>query len=106
MGWVDPWVRLGCRVGWVGSRFFSFWWVGLDSVHYSKSTGLQKIGKDYVNALKARLDKIWLHQAVKFDFTVDLTTKLQAQLLVLLSMVELGQNFPTCSGLGWVGSVS
>jgi len=25
MGWVDPWVGLG----WVGSRFFSFWWVGL-----------------------------------------------------------------------------
>ena len=23
--------------------------------------------------LKARLDKIWLHQAVKFDFTADLT---------------------------------
>jgi len=25
-----------------------------------------------VNAFKARLDKFWLHQAVKFDFTVDL----------------------------------
>jgi len=73
MGWVDPWVRLGCRVGRVGSRFFSFWWVGLDSVHYSKSTGLLKIRKDYVNALKARLDKIWLHQAVKFYFTANLT---------------------------------
>jgi len=30
MGWVDPWVGLG----WVGSRFFSFWWVGLGWVHY------------------------------------------------------------------------
>ena len=39
-------------------------------VHYSKST---KIGKDYVTAFKARLDKIWLHEAVKSDFTADLT---------------------------------
>jgi len=31
MCWVDPWVGLGClELGWpVGSRFFSFWWVGL-----------------------------------------------------------------------------
>jgi len=26
-----------------------------------------------VNAFKARLDKFWSHQAVKFDFTADLT---------------------------------
>jgi len=26
-----------------------------------------------VNAFKARLDKFWQHQAVKFDFTADLT---------------------------------
>jgi len=26
-----------------------------------------------VNAFKARLDKLWSHQAVKFDFTADLT---------------------------------
>jgi len=25
------------------------------------------------NAFKARLDKFWLHQAVKYDFTADLT---------------------------------
>jgi len=25
MGWVDP--RVG--LGWVGSRFLAFWWVGL-----------------------------------------------------------------------------
>ena len=37
MGWVDPWV------GWVlgqvglGQIFFSFWWIGLGWVHYSKS---------------------------------------------------------------------
>jgi len=51
MGWVDPWVGLG--------------WV-----HYSKSTeNLKRL----VNAFKTRLDKIWFHQAVKFDFTADLT---------------------------------
>jgi len=32
-----------------------------------------KIWKDYVNAFKARLDKISLHQTVEFDFTADLT---------------------------------
>ena len=26
-----------------------------------------------VNAFKARLDKLWKHQSVKFDFTADLT---------------------------------
>jgi len=34
-----------------------------------------------VNAFKARFDKFWQHQAVKFDFTVDLTgTKNQSRL--------------------------
>ena len=28
---------------------------------------------DAVNAFKAQLDKFWLHQAVKYDFTADLT---------------------------------
>ena len=27
----------------------------------------------FVNAFKARLDKFWKHQSVKFDFTADLT---------------------------------
>jgi len=44
-------------VGWVGSTVAK----------------VLKIGKNRVNAFKARLDKIWLHQAVKFDFTADLT---------------------------------
>jgi len=71
MGWLDP--RAG--LGWVGLdrvawRFISFWWFGLGWVHYSKST---KMGKDYVNAFKARLDKIWMHQAVKFDVMADRT---------------------------------
>ena len=56
MGWVDPWVGLGRDfsvfggVGWVGSTIAK----------------VLKIVKDYVNASKARLDKICLHQAVKF----------------------------------------
>jgi len=56
-------------MGWVGSRFFSFWWVWVGST----TAKVLKIWKDYVNAFKARLDKIWLHQAVKFDFTANLT---------------------------------
>ena len=34
---------------------------------------LQIVDASTVNAFKARLDKFWLHQAVKYDFTVDLT---------------------------------
>ena len=49
MGWVDPWVWLGR----VGLRFFSFWWVG------STIAKVLKIAKDYVDAFKARLDKIF-----------------------------------------------
>ena len=33
-----PWVELTHGLGWVGSRFFSFWCVGLGWVHYRKST--------------------------------------------------------------------
>ena len=30
MGWVNPRVELGrVGLGWVGLRFFDFWWVGL-----------------------------------------------------------------------------
>jgi len=50
MGWVDPWVGLG-----------------------PLQQKYQKILKDYFNAFKEGLDKIWLHQAVKFDFMADLT---------------------------------
>jgi len=51
-------------------------WVGL--THGLRLVGsttekVLKIRQDYVNAFKARLDKIWFHQAVKFDFTADLT---------------------------------
>jgi len=52
-----PWVGLTHGLGWVGST----------------TEKILKIWKDYVNAFKARLDKIWFHQAVKFDFTADLT---------------------------------
>jgi len=53
MGWVDPWVGLD----WVGSTLAK----------------VLKIWKDYVNALNALLDRFLLHQAVKFDFTADVT---------------------------------
>ena len=73
-------------MGWDGSRFFSFWWVG------STIGKVLKIWKDYVNAFKARLDKIWLYQAVEF-----------------VSCSWLGRVgskfFFACSWLGWVGSV-
>ena len=59
-------------MGWVGlgrdfSVFGGFGWVG------STIAKVLKIWKDYVNAFKARLEKIWFHQVVKFDFTADLT---------------------------------
>jgi len=85
------WVGLG-RVGF--GRDFSVLG-GLGWVHCSKST--ENLKGLYVNALKARLDKIWLHQAVKF-----------------LSCIGLGPNFPlvvgwiglgpSADGLGWIGS--
>jgi len=61
MNWVDPWVGLG----WVEIFQFLVGWVG------STIAKVLQILKDYGNAFKARLDKIWLHQAVKFDFTAD-----------------------------------
>jgi len=69
-----PWVGLTHGLGWVGlgrvglGRDFSVFG-GLGWVHYKK---VLKIGKDYLNAFKARLDKIWFHHAVKFDLTADL----------------------------------
>jgi len=45
-----PWVGLTRGLSWVGSTIAK----------------VLKILTDYVNAFKARLDKIWLHQAVKF----------------------------------------
>ena len=75
-----PWVGLTHRFCWVELGWFGSGWVkifqflcGLGWVHYSKST---KNWQDYFNAFKARLDKIWLHQAVEFDFVADLTGKL------------------------------
>ena len=57
MGRVDPWVGMGWHFQ------FSVGCVGFTTAK------VLKIWKDYANAFKARLDKIWLHQAVKFDFT-------------------------------------
>ena len=72
MGWVDPWVGLD-SIGSVEIFQFLAGWVG------STIAKVLKFRKDCVNAFKARLDKIWLHQAVKFV---------------------------SCVGLGRVGSVS
>jgi len=83
MGWVDPGDGLSC----VGSVW----------VQYSKST--LKIWKDYVNAFKARLDKIWLHQAVKFVSCIGLGRV--GSIFFHLRWVVLGQS---ADGLGWVGS--
>jgi len=59
------WVRLIQGLAWVGlGRDFSvsggFGWFG------STQAKLLKIWKDYLKTFKARLDKIRLHQAVKF----------------------------------------
>jgi len=54
-----PWVDSRVGLVWVGSRW----------VHYSKTA--KKIRKGYVSAFKAQLDKRWLQQAVKFDFTAE-----------------------------------
>jgi len=63
LGWPMGLVGLG----WVEIFQFLVGWVG------STIAKVLKIWKDYFNAFKARLDKIWLHQAVKFDFVADLT---------------------------------
>jgi len=57
---------------WVGlGRDFSvFGGLGLVG---STTAKVLKLLKEYFNAFKARLDKIWLHQAVKFDLKADLT---------------------------------
>jgi len=44
-------------------------WVGLGPLWQN----YLKCERIVFNALKARLDKIWLHQAVKFDFMAHLT---------------------------------
>jgi len=78
LGWPMGWVGLG----WVGLGRVGLGWVGLGR-DFSVIGGLGGVGsitakvlkiwKDYFNAFKARLDKIWLHQAVKFHFMADLT---------------------------------
>ena len=54
MNWVDSWVWVGSS--WVEIFVFLVGWVG----------SIIAKGLDYVDAFKARLDKIWLHLAVKF----------------------------------------
>ena len=40
---------------------------------YSEQSPKFNADASTVNAFKARLDKFWSHQAVKYDFTADLT---------------------------------
>ena len=78
--WVGlDWVRLGRDLSVLGG----LGWVG------STIARILKFRKDYVNAFKARLGKIWLHQAVKF-----------------VSCIGLGPNFSICNGLGWVSQLT
>jgi len=91
-------------LGWVGSRFFSFSCIGLGWV----GSTIAKVLK-YLKGLcsfNARLDNIWLHREVKFDFTADPTGTGNRSLLVVLCLVGLGPNFSTCSGLGWVSQLT
>jgi len=46
-------------------------WVGLGWFHYSKST--KKWKGLFFDVFRARLDKIWLQQEVKFAFVANLT---------------------------------
>ena len=78
--------QLGSRV--VHGLGWPMAWVG------STAAKVLKLWRDYANAFnafKTRLDKIWLHQAVKF-------------VSCIVGWVGLGPNFPTYSGLGWIGS--
>jgi len=90
--------QLWCRV--VQGLGWPMGWVGLDWVHYSKS--INKIWDDYV---AAQLDKIWLHQAVKFHFTADLTkyrkSTRRSNKVIMLANVS---SIVSCVGLGQVGS--
>ena len=86
-----PSVGLTHGLGWVGSTIAKV---------------LKYLKELCFHSFKARLDNIWLHQAVKFDFTADPTGTENRSLSVVLGWVELGPNFSTCSGLGRVGSVS
>jgi len=65
MGWVDPWVGLTHGLGWVDFLVFG----GLSFV----GSTIAKVLKILKGSIKARLDKIRLHQAVKFDSAADLT---------------------------------
>ena len=89
------WVGLG-RVGF--GRDFSVLG-GLGWVHCSKST--ENLKGLYVNAFKARLDKIWLHQAVKFISCIALGRVGSKFFPLLVGRVGLRQS---ADELGWIGS--
>ena len=54
----------------LGNRVWATFLVGWVGCTIAKVLNFRK---DYVNAFKALLDKIWLLQAVAFDFMADLT---------------------------------
>jgi len=82
MGWVDPSTH---GLGRDFSLFGGLGWVG------STTAKALKIWKHYVNTFKARLDKIWLQQAVKS--------------VRCIGLGRVGSIFSTCSGLGWVSQL-
>ena len=99
--WVDSWVGLG---------WFGFGWVDIFSVFHGLSplAKVLKMWKNCVNAFKARLDKFWLHQAVKFDFIRPIYNRYRKQTIV--SYIGLGRvGSKLCHlywvGLGWVSQV-
>jgi len=91
-------------MGWVGSGWVEIFQFFVGWVHYSRSTKNWK--KNCVNAFKARLDKIRLHQTLILDFTADPTATGNRSLLLILGWVGVGPNCSTRSVLGLVGSVS
>jgi len=73
-----PWVALTHGLGFVGSTIAKV-------LKYLKGLCF--------HSFTARLDKIWLYQAVKFDLTADPTGTGNRSLLVVLGWVGLGPNF-------------
>ena len=84
-------------LGWVEIFQFLVGWAG------SSTDKVLKIWQDYVNAFKARLDTIWFHQAVKFDFTADLIGTGNRQVLCIkIRHYQTASSIVSCIGLGWV----
>jgi len=63
-----PWVAVTYLLTYLRKHYFS-----ARIVNISNSLCNTVADASTVNTFKARLDKFWLHQLVKFDFTADLT---------------------------------